>query len=1074
MRIYKWNSGTGGSCSTGALYVTFKATASTYDLSIMPALTPGAYQFAVIADDGTTGSSSANTSGCPWTSMTTNDAFIKYQYKLKTAPTISTVALGTLPNTVEDEEILESGINLDIIVTFNQNVDVSGTPRILLNTTPARYANYLSGTGSKILTFRYTVQAGDSAADFDYVDVNSLSLNGGTLKGSYGLLDANLTLPTPGSGAGDTGNSVGDSHNIKILLNYGAYVTSVTYAGGALTSNVYKMYGESIDVKLTFSQAVTVTGTPRITLSNYNGSAQYFNYQSGSGTNELIFRYTINSYVNYLEGISLLPVELYQSSTIQSTSGSVDAYLKLRHVDTTSLAKIFITSTPSYGIRTFASEKHTLITGTANNSVNIVGYARQFAPNGYSGVTEVNALSPATLYASQIGTSHEIVQVEENFNPQFFNVITSYGGATYSNHSASASYGCYLNRMGALSCYGQIAHIPDPHPYSSSSYNYFAPSSSNFRIDHVSQFSIGYQHGCVIINGYIKCWGYSVYGQLGGGQADTSTIISNPVNSDSTNQYKFVSAGSYVTCGITIYNELKCWGLNSAGQITPNSTAVLSYNEAQTIDAGQTYKYVLASQNSTSVPMYAITTAGVLKKWGAGLSAITDVDNSDTYTMISSNTKTFCAISATTSKVKCWGANLGGVLARKSGSYLDYETPTEIEDTATYKHVSVGPAHVCGTTTSDQVKCWGSNIYGQLGNGLKQSSMDMTEIPMPVAVAKMKFFDSSLVQLSGVSNQNLIKGSNGQWYSWGAMYAVTGSQITPTPFNLPNGLIDFAVNSFIDGSGQLNHILNTGDLSSAVIVDSGVSYVRLEGYCGLTTTQKLKCWNSPGGMTPTLVDNDDYLDFDGNGSPNSIFNYCAINTSHQLKCWGDNRNGNVGIGDSQVSWVTNPTVIDSGVSYAKVIVNNNACAITTSGILKCWGYPYQGGVGNGNWNYQNVYAPMEIDAGVTYTTISAMKNSMCGITSLGALKCWGGTLSNGSNPDSVPRSPTVLDVGVTYVGLAEGNLYNGSMICGFTSTGKTKCREDVYGSNGASVDNISLLNGLFGNFFSFPTVINGL
>jgi len=46
-----------------------------------------------------------------------------------------------------------------------------------------------------------------------------------------------------------------------------------------------------------------------------------------------------------------------------------------------------------------------------------------------------------------------------------------------------------------------------------------------------------------------------------------------------------------------------------------------------------------------------------------------------------------------------------------------------------FRTVSVGREHVCGVTTSQVAFCWGSNFYGQLGNG---SQIDSS---MPVKVA---------------------------------------------------------------------------------------------------------------------------------------------------------------------------------------------------------------------------------------------------------------------------------------------------------------------------------------------------
>lgn len=107
-----------------------------------------------------------------------------------TGPTVSSVS-------VPANATYAAGDNLDFTANFNEatTVDTSGgTPRlaITLDTGGTVYANYLSGSGTNALTFRYTVATGD--ADANGVSIGgSLNLNGGTLKDSAGN-NATVTL----------------------------------------------------------------------------------------------------------------------------------------------------------------------------------------------------------------------------------------------------------------------------------------------------------------------------------------------------------------------------------------------------------------------------------------------------------------------------------------------------------------------------------------------------------------------------------------------------------------------------------------------------------------------------------------------------------------------------------------------------------------------------------------------------------------------------------------------------------------------------------------------------------------
>ena len=84
---------------------------------------------------------------------------------------------------------------VDIKVTFSEAVTVTGAPAIQLNTSPLRSAVYVSGSGTSVFLFRYTIQTGDLSTKLDYT--STASLGGGSFPDSAGN-PASLTLPAPG------------------------------------------------------------------------------------------------------------------------------------------------------------------------------------------------------------------------------------------------------------------------------------------------------------------------------------------------------------------------------------------------------------------------------------------------------------------------------------------------------------------------------------------------------------------------------------------------------------------------------------------------------------------------------------------------------------------------------------------------------------------------------------------------------------------------------------------------------------------------------------------------------------
>ena len=91
------------------------------------------------------------------------------------------------------------GQTIPIQIQFSENVTVTGTPQLVLETGATdRIIDYTSGSGTNTLTFNNTVQAGDTSTDLDYTATTALSLNGGTIQDGAGN-DAILTLPEPGA-----------------------------------------------------------------------------------------------------------------------------------------------------------------------------------------------------------------------------------------------------------------------------------------------------------------------------------------------------------------------------------------------------------------------------------------------------------------------------------------------------------------------------------------------------------------------------------------------------------------------------------------------------------------------------------------------------------------------------------------------------------------------------------------------------------------------------------------------------------------------------------------------------------
>lgn len=196
-------------------------------------------------------------------------------------PSVTSVNSSTANGTYKVGDVVSIQVSFSEAVAVNTG---GGTPQLTLETgSTDRTVSYASGSGSTQLTFSYTVQAGDNSSDLDYVATNSLALNGGTIRDAANN-NASLTLASPGAA-----NSLGANKAIVV----DGVVPTVSSVNSSTADGAYKV-GDSIGIQINFSEAVTVTGTPQLTLETGN-TDRAIDYASGTGSSALTFTYTVQA-----------------------------------------------------------------------------------------------------------------------------------------------------------------------------------------------------------------------------------------------------------------------------------------------------------------------------------------------------------------------------------------------------------------------------------------------------------------------------------------------------------------------------------------------------------------------------------------------------------------------------------------------------------------------------------------------------------------------------------------------------------------------------------------------------------
>jgi alpha-tubulin suppressor-like RCC1 family protein len=275
-------------------------------------------------------------------------------------------------------------------------------------------------------------------------------------------------------------------------------------------------------------------------------------------------------------------------------------------------------------------------------------------------------------------------------------------------------------------------------------------------------------HTCaILVSGVVRCWGENNFGQLGLGNKNNNgdspdELETTPAINLGISPVQQIAVNGGHTCALRVNSTLHCWGKNGDGQLgygnianfgdnigeTPN-TKIVPIADAAQIALGVSHTCVVTVDKK--VRCWGLNGFGQLGYGNTNVVGDNEfpaeagfIDSITDFQQLSLGFEHSCALLENDS-IKCWGSSFSGQLGYgNSNSIGDDELPSEVDavrvniDTTQGKVIRVfsGTFHNCVLFESGNIKCWGSNFSGELGQGNKTSIGD-DEFPSSVGVVPL-------------------------------------------------------------------------------------------------------------------------------------------------------------------------------------------------------------------------------------------------------------------------------------------------------------------------------------------------
>ncbi|MEW2626397.1 hypothetical protein, partial [Streptomyces sp. NPDC048106] len=267
-------------------------------------------------------------------------------------------------------------------------------------------------------------------------------------------------------------------------------------------------------------------------------------------------------------------------------------------------------------------------------------------------------------------------------------------------------------------------------------------------------------------------------------------------------------------------------------------------------------------------------------------------------------------------RVLAWGGNSVGELG--DGTTTNRTTPvyTDLPAGTTVTAIAAGSEHSLALTSDGRVLAWGSNYYGQLGDGTTTDRHTPVEVHLPAG--------TTVTAISAGYHHNLALTSDGRILAWGSNDrgqlgdGTTTNSSTPVEVHLPTGAQVTAM-----AAGGYHNLVLTPDgrvLAWGYNRDGEVGD-------GTTTDRTTPVYTDlPAGTTVTAM---------AGGGQHSL----ALTSDGRVLAWGYNSSGGLGDGTTTNSSTPVEVHLPAGTTVTALAGGGyHSLALTSEGRVLAWGY----------------------------------------------------------------------------------------------------------------------------------------